>query len=76
MAMLTKVGCSSPLFTTPMYEKLGIHWGASVPAFLALACAPFPYLFYRYGERVRRSCRYAAESARIMDELHAGSNRT
>lgn len=44
-----------PLFTGKMYERLGIHWASSVPAFLALACAPFPFLFWKYGSRVRRS---------------------
>ncbi|KAF2444616.1 MFS general substrate transporter [Karstenula rhodostoma CBS 690.94] len=68
-------GAAFPLFTTPMYDSLGIHWGSSIPAFLALACAPFPYLFHTYGPRVRRHGRYAAESARIMDELHNKPNK-
>ncbi|KAH8821294.1 major facilitator superfamily domain-containing protein [Xylogone sp. PMI_703] len=68
-------GAAFPLFTTPMYNNLGIHWGSSIPAFLALMCTPFPLLFYIYGPRVRRHCKYAAESARIMDELHKGATR-
>lgn len=35
-------GAAFPLFTSQMYARLGIHWASSVPAFLALACAPCP----------------------------------
>jgi len=62
-------GAAFPLFTTQMYNKLGIHWASSIPAFLALACVPFPFLFYKYGEKIRERCKYAAEAKRIQDEL-------
>jgi hypothetical protein len=55
-------GAAFPLFTVQMYENLGLHWASSVPAFLALACLPFPYLFYKYGSRIRAHCKFAAES--------------
>ncbi|KAJ5881115.1 uncharacterized protein N7473_012168 [Penicillium subrubescens] len=60
-------GAAFPLFTTPMYDRLGIHWGSSISAFLAAACLPFPWVFYKYGPAIRRHCRYAAESARQLD---------
>lgn len=40
-------GAAFPLFTTQMYDGLGIHWASSIPAFLALICVPFPFLFYK-----------------------------
>lgn len=46
-------GAAFPLFTTQMYDKLGIHWAASIPAFLALACVPIPILFYKKGASIR-----------------------
>ncbi|KAK1473873.1 fluconazole resistance protein 1 [Colletotrichum tamarilloi] len=52
-----------PLFTTNMYHSLGIHWASSVPAFLSLACVPFPFLFFRYGKSIRLRCKYAAQVA-------------
>ena len=64
-------GAAFPLFTTQMYDNLGIHWASSVPAFLAVACMPFPLLFYRYGERIRRKCKFAAEAAAIHDKMHS-----
>ncbi|KAG9790334.1 synaptic vesicle transporter, partial [Aureobasidium melanogenum] len=35
-----------PLFTTQMYDNLGDQWASSIPAFLALGCLPFPFLFH------------------------------
>jgi multidrug resistance protein len=62
-------GAAFPLFTTQMYARLGIHWASSVPAFLALACVPFPFLFYKYGAAVRKKCKFAAESEAFMAKL-------
>ncbi|KAK7984717.1 MFS transporter [Apiospora saccharicola] len=47
------MGAVFPLFTFHMYNHLGIHWATSIPAFLTLACMPFPFIMYRYGEAVR-----------------------
>ncbi|KAL1967131.1 hypothetical protein VTN77DRAFT_3422 [Rasamsonia byssochlamydoides] len=44
-------GMAFPLFTTYMYHNLGIHWASTIPAFLALACTPFPFLFYKLWKR-------------------------
>ncbi|KAK4157940.1 putative transporter mfs2 [Chaetomidium leptoderma] len=62
-------GAAFPLFTTYMYHDLGIHWASTIPAFLALACMPFPWLFYRYGARIRGSCKYATEAAAIFEKM-------
>lgn len=62
-------GTAFPLFTTYMYNNLGIHWASTIPAFLALVCVPFPFLFYKYGSRVREKCKYAAESAAFLRRL-------
>lgn len=62
-------GAGFPLFTTYMYHNLGIHWASCIPAFLALACLPFPFFFYKYGAAVRRKCKYAAEADDFMRKL-------
>uniref|UniRef100_A0A1Y1LQU3 Major facilitator superfamily (MFS) profile domain-containing protein n=2 Tax=Photinus pyralis TaxID=7054 RepID=A0A1Y1LQU3_PHOPY len=64
-------GCIFPLFTGKMYEHLGVHWASSIPAFLALACMPFPFLFYRYGEKIRLKCKYSAEASHILEKILA-----
>lgn len=62
-------GAVFPLFTTYMYEGLGIHWASSIPAFLALACIPFPFLFYKYGAAIRKRCKYSAQSDAFIQKL-------
>ncbi|OJJ62829.1 hypothetical protein ASPSYDRAFT_55579 [Aspergillus sydowii CBS 593.65] len=62
-------GAVFPLFTTYMYQDLGIHWASSIPAFLALACVPFPFLFYKYGKPIRLRCKYAAQSDAFMRKM-------
>jgi hypothetical protein len=63
------VGAVFPLFTTQMYHNLGIHWASSVPAFLALACMPFPLIMYRHGAALRLKCKYAFEAAEMMRNM-------
>lgn len=62
-------GAAFPLFTTYMYKNLGIHWASSIPAFLALACVPFPFLFYKYGPAIRTRCKFAAQSEAFMRKI-------
>lgn len=62
-------GAAFPLFTTYMYNNLGIHWASSIPAFLALACVPFPFLFYKYGAAIRKRCKFAAQSDAFMRKI-------
>jgi hypothetical protein len=62
-------GAAFPLFTSYMYADLGIHWASSIPAFLALACVPFPFLFYKYGAAIRQRCKFAAEAAAILEKM-------
>lgn len=48
-------GAFLPLAGKKMYGALGLGWGNSLLAFIALAMCPLPFLFYRYGERIRTS---------------------
>lgn len=67
--MRSLFGAAFPLFTTYMYNNLGIHWASSIPAFLALACVPFPFLFYKYGAAIRSRCKFAAQSEAFMRKI-------
>ncbi|KAJ4253346.1 Efflux pump fub11 [Fusarium torreyae] len=64
-------GAAFPLFTRQMYEKLGNQWASSIPAFLALACVPFPFLFFKYGYQIRMKCKYAAEAANVLEKMRS-----
>ncbi|KAH7254554.1 hypothetical protein MRS44_016769 [Fusarium solani] len=56
-------GAAFPLFTKQMYDKLGTQWASSVPAFLALACLPMPFILWKYGPAIRSRCKYSAKAA-------------
>lgn len=62
-------GFAFPLFTSYMYKSLGIHWASSIPAFLALACVPAPFLFYKYGASIRRKQKYSREAMETMQQI-------
>ncbi len=64
-------GAAFPLFTTQMYDSSGIHWASSILAFLAVACVPFPFLFYKYGAAIRSRCKYAVQSQEFIKRIQA-----
>lgn len=52
-------GAGFPLFATAMFHNLGVEWAGSLLGFLAVAFLPLPFLFYKYGERLRKMSRHA-----------------
>ena len=42
-----------PLFSSQLFHNLGIHWGGSLIGFIALAMIPIPWVFYKYGGKLR-----------------------
>lgn len=46
-------GAGFPLFANAMYSKLGFSWATSLLAFLGVAMAPVPIVFYLYGHQIR-----------------------
>jgi len=49
-----------PLFTVRLYQNLGIAWGTSLFGFIALAMAPIPWAFQRWGPQIRAMSKYNA----------------
>lgn len=47
------IACSFPMFANIMYEQLGVAWASSLLAFLCIALAPAPVLFWIYGKKIR-----------------------
>ena len=50
-----------PLAGPPLYKALGLGWGNSLLAFIALAMVPVPVILWRYGESLRTSRRFKVE---------------
>ncbi|KAI6537553.1 hypothetical protein MCOR05_005301 [Pyricularia oryzae] len=46
-------GAVLPLAGPAMYAALGLGWGNSLLAFIALAMLPVPFVIQRYGEYLR-----------------------
>lgn len=47
-----------PLFVVQMMHKLHVYWGVSIFAFIAVALAPVPWIFDRYGKQLRHHSKY------------------
>ena len=56
-------GAGFPLFSHQMYQRLGTAWATSLLAFLALAMAPLPFVFYRWGPWLRRRSKFHMANA-------------
>ncbi|KDQ54292.1 hypothetical protein JAAARDRAFT_38450 [Jaapia argillacea MUCL 33604] len=54
-------GFAFPLFAPDMYQTLGTQWASTLVAFLALICVPLPFLFFRYGAKIRKLSKHAPE---------------
>ncbi|KAK9351613.1 major facilitator superfamily domain-containing protein [Lipomyces doorenjongii] len=59
-------GAAFPLFTTQMYQRLGLQWASWLLAFISLAMVIIPFGFYKYGAHLRsiwgNSAKYANDS--------------
>ncbi|KIW72173.1 hypothetical protein PV04_00391 [Phialophora macrospora] len=53
------VAAGFPLAAPRMYKSLGTAWATSVLGFLCVLAIPAPFLFYRYGRRLRQMSRFA-----------------
>lgn len=42
-----------------MFQTLGYPWATSLLGFLTLVMLPFPYVFFKFGKRLRAKSRYA-----------------
>jgi len=48
-----------PLFTTQMFNNLGIQWACTLIGLIAAVLAPIPFIFLKYGARIRAHSRFA-----------------
>lgn len=50
---------ASPLFTTFMFNALGVNGGGSLVAGVATLFAATPFVFYKYGKKIRAKSKYS-----------------
>jgi DHA1 family multidrug resistance protein-like MFS transporter len=70
-------GAAFPLFTTQMFLNLGTNWAATLLGGIALLLVPIPFLFYKYGPRIRTKSSFAPcidlKVAKFLEEERAAS---
>jgi DHA1 family multidrug resistance protein-like MFS transporter len=52
-------GAGFPLFSTYMFNGMGVNWAGTLLGCVALCLVPIPVCFYVYGERIRRRSAFA-----------------
>lgn len=52
------VGAFLPLAGPKLFEDLGLGWGNSLLAFIALVFSPLPFILIRFGEQIRKNPRF------------------
>lgn len=53
------VAAAAPLYTQQMFDKLTVGGGGSLIAGVAVLLMPIPFVFYRYGGKIRARSSYA-----------------
>jgi len=53
------VAAAFPLFTVQFFTNLGVNWAATLLGGIGLLLLPSPFLFYKYGARIRGNSKFA-----------------
>ncbi|KAE9411519.1 MFS polyamine transporter [Gymnopus androsaceus JB14] len=65
----SEVGAAVPLYVEQMFSHMGFQWAGLLLALVAIVIAPIPFVFYRYGERIRCSSKRATKSIRRKERV-------
>jgi DHA1 family multidrug resistance protein-like MFS transporter len=70
-------GAGFPLFARQMFEGMGIQWAATLLGCVAVVLVPIPFVFYRYGSKIRERSAYASTGlSRSMTPPVAAANES
>lgn len=61
-------GAVFPLFSTYMFDALGVNWAGTLLGFVALVLVPIPILFWKYGAKIRERSKFAPTMGRTVIE--------
>ncbi|KZP14003.1 MFS general substrate transporter [Athelia psychrophila] len=53
------IAAAFPLFAVQMYKALGVNWANTVVGCIAIVLTPVPFLFFKYGARIRAGCTFS-----------------
>lgn len=68
----TAGSAAAPLFTNSMFNALGVGGGGSLLGGCAALLALIPFVFYKYGERLRTQSKYTEDNATKIQASGAG----
>ncbi|KAF4451815.1 putative multidrug resistance protein [Fusarium austroafricanum] len=69
-------GAAVVLFTEQMYERLNDQWASTLLAFISLACCAIPFMFWKYGAKIRERSKYAyAGDDESVDDIEKAKSR-
>jgi MFS transporter, DHA1 family, multidrug resistance protein len=57
--MRSLAGAAFPLFARQMFDGMGIQYAATLLGCVAVVLAPIPFIFYRYGGKIRERSAFA-----------------
>lgn len=60
----SEIGAVVPLYVNQMFNSMGFQYAGLLLALVALVIAPIPFIFYRYGERIRGRSKRASQAKR------------
>lgn len=61
-------GCILPFATTPMFRSLGIAWACSLLGFIGILMGIVPFMFLKYGDKIRANSKFGQELKRKKAE--------
>ncbi|KAK5703737.1 hypothetical protein LTR97_002750 [Elasticomyces elasticus] len=64
-----------PFAAKPMYANLGVGWACSVLGFCSLLMALIPFVFIRFGDRIRAGSKFCQELKQQKEEKEAQDRR-
>jgi len=53
------VAAAFPLFTVQMFNAMGVNWACTLIGLVGLLFLPSPFLFYKYGPKIREKSKFA-----------------
>lgn len=68
------MGAAAPLYTQYMFDALGVGGGGSLIGGVAVLLMPIPFIFYKYGEPIRKRSKFAPTPDK-KDENHEEKKR-
>lgn len=57
--MRSLFGAIFPLFATYMFQGIGVNWGETLLGCVALLFVPMPFIFIKYGKKIRARSKFA-----------------